>query len=166
MNKACPRAAIIALLLLICIGTGAITLTFWSVTRPQAIIRSWGIALVSFGVFFISFTLALLLYLRWRDGKRALNESAVQSTTLSQQDLEGTIYRMTPGDQYQVIKSFTDFYGNSFAQGEVLRFRERHFLPYHGGHTIVFDERPLSLQEDTNREILENFSEYLVKLVQ
>ena len=57
-----------------------------------------------------------------------------------------------------------DYYGNSFKQGDVLRFRERHFLPYHGGHTVIFEERALYLQEKVNAEILDNFSEYIIKV--
>lgn len=57
-----------------------------------------------------------------------------------------------------------DYYGNSFNQGDVLRFRERHFLPYHGGHTVIFEERALYLQEKVNAEILDNFSEYIIKV--
>jgi hypothetical protein len=82
---------------------------------------------------------------------------------LSQPDLEGTVYGLIPGRQYRVVKLFTDFYGNLFQPGELLRFKERHFLPYHGGHTLIFVERSLYLQEDTNRGILENFSEYLAE---
>jgi len=80
--------------------------------------------------------------------------------------LKGTVYGLKPGHQYQVIKSFKDFYGNSFERGEILRFRERHFLPYDGGHTVVFEERSLYLQEEKNQEILENFSEYIVPTIQ
>jgi len=49
-------------------------------------------------------------------------------------------------------------------RGEHLRFKERHFLPYHGGHTIVFDQRPLYLQEEANASILENFSDYIARV--
>jgi hypothetical protein len=77
-------------------------------------------------------------------------------------DREGTVYGLTPGRQYQVVKSFTDHYGNAFEAGERLRFKQRHFLPYHGGHTILFEERALYLQEDQNRDILDHFSEYIL----
>ena len=62
---------------------------------------------------------------------------------------------------YRVAQSFVDFYGNQFHEGESLRFKERHFLPYHGGHTIVFEERTLYLQEDANEDILSRFSAYV-----
>lgn len=71
-----------------------------------------------------------------------------------------TIYGLKPGQPYHVIQSFTDTYGNSFAQGETLHFKQRHFLPYEGGHTLVFEERSLYLQEEKNSEMIEHFSEY------
>jgi hypothetical protein len=77
---------------------------------------------------------------------------------------EGTVYGMIPGREYQVMKSFTDHYGNEFQEGERLRFKERHFLPYHGGHTIVFEGKTLYLQEDQNSKILDNFAEYIALL--
>lgn len=125
------------------------------------------IAFLSICVFFISFVWAFLLTLKWRDERarntNTIKTNAAQPLALFQQNLEGTIYGLTTECQYQVVKSFTDYYGNSFKQGEVLRFRERHFLPYHGGHTIIFDEQSLYLQEEINKEILENFSEYIVE---
>ena len=62
------------------------------------------------------------------------------------------------------MQSFKDCYGNQFQQGEVLRFKERHYLPYHGGHTLVFEGRSLYLQETENAAILGNFSEYLARI--
>ncbi len=53
------------------------------------------------------------------------------------------IYRLEKDAAYIVSRSFTDFYGNMFAPGEILTYVERHFLPYHGGHTIVFRERKI-----------------------
>ena len=71
------------------------------------------------------------------------------------------IYSLEKGAAYVVRKEFADFYGNVFTPGEVLTYVERHFLPYHGGHTIVFKERAIYLQEDENRDIIDSFSEYL-----
>lgn len=88
------------------------------------------------------------------------------SSELPRPELAGTVYGMIPGSQYRVKKAFTDCCGNSFAAGELLRFRQRHFRPYHGGHTIVFEERALYLQEDQNRDMLENFSDYIVQIGQ
>lgn len=48
-----------------------------------------------------------------------------------------------------------------FSSGETLTFVERNFLPYDGGHTIVFRERKLYLQEDENKEIIDSFAVYV-----
>lgn len=74
------------------------------------------------------------------------------------------IYRLEKGATYVVRTGFTDFYGNVFKPGEVLTFTERHFLPYEGGHTIVFKERNIYLQEEANGEIIDSFADYLSRL--
>ena len=71
------------------------------------------------------------------------------------------IYTLEKGATYVVNRMFTDFYGNVFSPGEMLTYAERHFLPYHGGHTIVFNERNIYLQEEENQDILDGFGEYL-----
>jgi hypothetical protein len=119
---------------------------------------------VLFGLFFVSGTWALFQILGRRDRTRAAH--AVRATPIPQPASEGTVYGMTPGSRYRVMKSFTDCYGGSFQEGEILQFKERHFLPYHGGHTIIFAERSLYLQEDESREILGSFSEYLAQVTE
>ena len=61
----------------------------------------------------------------------------------------------------QVQRDFADFYHNQFTQGEILTFVEYHFLPYHGGYTVVFKERTLYLQEEVNSDILGSLGDYL-----
>ena len=63
--------------------------------------------------------------------------------------------------QYRVLQDFVDFYQNQFRQGELLTFVESHFLPYHGGYTVVFQERTLYLQEEVSSDILGSLGEYL-----
>ena len=98
-----------------------------------------------------------MLYLRWKE-RRTLVTGV---TAMDREELKGTVYGLVPGAEYQVVQTFTDHYNNQFQRGERLRFKERHFLPYHGGHTIIFEQRPLYLQEEENAAILENFSEYI-----
>jgi hypothetical protein len=167
MNRTGSKRLRVTPLLLFSIGTGAFAFGYWCISYPQVIPNSGIIAFLSLGVFFISYVWAFLLTLKWRD-ERARNTNTIktntaQSPVLVQQSLEGTIYGLTTENQYKVVKSFIDYYGNSFKQGEVLHFRERHFLPYHGGYTIIFDEQSLYLQEEINKEILENFSEYILE---
>jgi hypothetical protein len=71
------------------------------------------------------------------------------------------IYTLEKGETYVVSKRLTNFYGNVFAPGEGLTYVERHFLPYHGGHTLVFKERNIYLQEEENKDIIDDFAEYL-----
>jgi len=71
------------------------------------------------------------------------------------------IYSLEKGVTYVVKRGFTDFYGNIFAPGEMLTYSERHFLPYEGGHTIVFRERSIYLQEGKNGELIDSFSDYV-----
>ena len=71
------------------------------------------------------------------------------------------IYTLKKGATYLVNNMFTDFYGNVFSPGEMLTYVERHFLPYDGGHTIVFKEHNIYLQEEVNQEIIDRFAYYL-----
>jgi len=158
MNQSNQRAPCVSVLLLLLVGTGATALAYWLVDHRQAVPNSEVLVAVLAAVFFVSYTWAFLLYLRWRDQRRA---TMVSMPFQSNPNLEGTVYGLMPGREYQVMKSFMDHYGNAFEQGERLRFKQRHFLPYHGGHTILFDERALYLQEDQNSEILDHFSDYI-----
>ena len=76
-----------------------------------------------------------------------------------------TIYTLEKGAAYVVRRAFTDFYGNVFSPGELLTYQERHFLPYHGGHTIVFKERSIYLQEEVNADLIDSFADYLSRAV-
>ena len=80
---------------------------------------------------------------------------------IAPQHPEGTVHGLVPGRTYRIVTPFTDHYSNRFEQGETLKFRERHFLPYHGGHTLVFEERAMYLQEEANAAILDNFARYV-----
>jgi hypothetical protein len=77
------------------------------------------------------------------------------------EDLVGTVYGLEPGRVYRVVRTFSDCYSNNFEQGRTLTFRQRNFVPYHGGHTVMFDEATIYLQETESAEILGNFSQYI-----
>ena len=147
----------VLLSLLLIVGALA-ALSAFSLLGQQGDIANWGILIaVLMVIFFVSWTWALMLYLRWRE-PRTLNTGV---TTMDREELRGTVYGLVQGADYQVMQTFTDYYNNQFQRGESLRFKERHFLPYHGGHTIVFEQRPLYLQEEENAAILSNFSAYI-----
>ena len=74
------------------------------------------------------------------------------------------VHELKKASRYRVERDFKDYYQNQFAQGEQLTFVATHFLPYHGGYTIVFKERSLYLQEEENARILDSLNDYL-KLV-
>jgi hypothetical protein len=77
-----------------------------------------------------------------------------------------SVYQLRKNWRYQVRRDFADFYNNRFSQGEVLTFIEYHFLPYHGGYTVVFQERNLYLQEEVNANILNSLGNYLSPLTE
>jgi Domain of unknown function (DUF3601) len=163
MNQSRTVATFARIVLLLLIGAGAVVCAFWLFDHQLALPGTWTMIVILFGVFFVTFTWALFKLLRWRDGRRS---RLIKTPTPPQPNSEGTVYGLIPGIEYLVLKSFTDYQGNSFQRSELLHFKERHFLPYHGGHTIIFVERPLYLQEDQNREILDHFSEYITQVKQ
>jgi hypothetical protein len=61
-----------------------------------------------------------------------------------------SVHRLVPGRAYRVIRDFRDFYEGAFVAGEVLHFVEQHFLPHDGGHTLVFRERGMYVQDETS----------------
>jgi hypothetical protein len=71
------------------------------------------------------------------------------------------IHKLKKGSQYRVRQNFADYYHNQFTEGERLTFLESHFLPYHGGYTVVFEEKILYLQEEANSNILSALRDYL-----
>jgi hypothetical protein len=71
------------------------------------------------------------------------------------------LYTLERGVVYIVTKPFSDFHNQSFSSGDKLTFVERHFLPYHGGHTVVFKEKAIYLQEDENAVIVHSLDQYL-----
>lgn len=127
---------------------------------PALAVQNGIVIAILFGTFFICWTWALFVYLGWRDRRNI----GTPMTQMDREALKGTVYGLEQGAEYQVMQTFTDHYGNEFRHGERLRFKERHFLPYHGGHTIVFDQRPMYLQEEANALILDNFSEYIARV--
>ena len=158
MKRTSPNPFITFLLILT--GMIAIGYGFWAVEHGT--LTSIVIAM---GVFFLSFLGGFIRILQWRDHKNAQVTPAQQTPQPTPRpELEGTVYGLMPGSRYQVINSFTDFYGNEFEKGEELHFQTRHFLPYDGGHTIIFENRRLYLQEDKNKDILDNFSNYIIKI--
>ena len=156
--KLTRKARLGVIFLLICIGALAIVLAF------NVLASSVTIALMFFGVFFMTYTAALMIYLQRRGARGARKTQGEPSNDMPADELKGTLYGLRPGRPYRVVRPFTDFHGNQFQENEILHFKERHFLPYHGGHTIIFNEKTLYLQEEENKEFIGNFSEYIVEV--
>jgi hypothetical protein len=145
---------------LLFVGAIAACVALW-LGDQRAAVRDSGILIsILVGAFFVCWTWALIGYLRWRDKRHGV--AAVAGSY--DPELDGTVYGLVPGAEYRVMQAFADCYGNRFEAGEVLRFKERHFLPYHGGHTIVFEGRALYLQETENEAILANLSQYIARV--
>ena len=143
------------------VALSALGLAFWVLDHSQAFPNAIIISAASAGIFFFCALTAFMLLSGQHNRNRPTNRNTVQSEVQDRKELEGTVYGLIPGRQYRVIKPFIDYRGNTFERDELLRFKERHFLPYDDGHTVIFEERNLFLQEQTNQTILENFSEYI-----
>lgn len=76
------------------------------------------------------------------------------------------LYRMLPGRVYEVQQDFTDHAQQTFRRGERHAFRTRHFLPYHDGHTLVFDDTVVQLQGELQREMVEHWEAYMAPVRQ
>ena len=72
-----------------------------------------------------------------------------------------TIHTLEEGVVYVVTKPFTDYHQGGFTPGAKLTYVGRHYLPYHGGHTLFFKERNIYFQEDEDAALLDSFHEYL-----
>jgi len=59
---------------------------------------------------------------------------------------------------YEIVHGFADHHGTAFAAGTRLTFVQRHFLPYHGGHTLCFREGTIYLQEES--DVCRRFEHY------
>ena len=75
--------------------------------------------------------------------------------------LKAGVYGLHPGVTYRVVREIKDHYGEVFPVGTELTFVRRNYLPYHGGHTVVFRPQPIYLQDETNADVLNALDAYL-----
>jgi len=67
------------------------------------------------------------------------------------------VWNLKPGAAIRIVKTFRDRTDNEFAEGRVLHFIGRHYLPYHSGHTVYFREATMYLcDDDETSAIVEN----------
>lgn len=162
-SRSAPSLWPIPLLLLL--GSLASIAAIWLVDHRAAIPHANEVLLLLMGVFTVTFTCAALIFMQWRDHRAAAASPRTRGEpTYSGPLYRGTVYGLVPGALYEVRQPFTDHYQNAFQLGQRLRFKERHFLPYHGGHTLVFEEASIYLQEEENSDILSAFSHYVARV--
>jgi hypothetical protein len=114
--------------------------------------------------FLLLFTTGFVLSFSRRDGRRAAStmKGHAQASKLTQRfGLKAGVYGLVPGTAYRVIRLIKDCHGSDFAVGEELTFAHRDYLPYHGGHTIVFRQRAMYLQDEVNADLLNALDAYL-----
>ena len=58
------------------------------------------------------------------------------------------VWNLTPGAAIRIVKTFRDCNGAEFAEGTILHFTRRDYLPYHSGHTVYFQEMTMYLCDD------------------
>jgi len=118
---------------------------------------------IMLAIWFVGWMCAFVLVLRKRDQRRVVQVRSAPAIPFDPA-LADTVYGLQAGTEYRVMQPFSDFHGGQFARDERLHFKRRNFLPYHGGHTIEFDERTLYLQEDANCDILGDFARYIARV--
>jgi hypothetical protein len=159
---------IIKIAVLALLGMCAAFSALW-LESNRYVVPNWGyVAAALMGCFFVLMTWALFLLLALRDRRNAFlaqtqarQSQAAYSLPNTASGEELTVYTLQPGRCYEVKQAFQDYYGNDFVVGERITFQQRHFLPYHGGHTLMFAEKTMYLQEEVNRAVLNEFSCYL-----
>jgi len=149
--------------ILLIVATLAVVGAFWVDDHRRHVDSANGVIAVLMLAFFVSATLVLFAMLGDRDRARKSAAPIMQPMQPMRPELEGTVYGLIAGERYRVERPFADYHGNRFEAGEILRFKERHFLPYHGGHTLVFDERSMYLQEEEHASILGEFAKYVAR---
>jgi len=73
-----------------------------------------------------------------------------------------TVWNLTPGAAIRIVQGFRDCTGVEFAEGTILHFTHRDYLPYHAGHTVYFREATMYLcgNDDTSAIVRNQDSEY------
>lgn len=107
---------------------------------------------------------AFVALIAWRDIRRSAlrtNLNPGMSEETLRLGVKAGVYGLEPGASYRVIREIKDYYGNIFPVGMELDFVERSFVPYHGGHTVVFQPHTMFLQEQDNADVLNGLDAYL-----
>jgi Domain of unknown function (DUF3601) len=166
VREPAAAAAVRAILAILCFAIALASVSF-AFAHADRVAAAGGFgpivaALVSFLVFGI---VGFFLLLRLRDARKpALASGVPREPYLPESGLAAGVYGLIPGAKYRVIRPITDCYGASFEAGEELTFVSRDYLPYHGGHTLVFRPRTMYLQDDENAGVLHALDTYLANV--
>ena len=71
---------------------------------------------------------------------------------------------LQPGDRIEVIRTFADFDGASWAQGRVLEYEGYSYFPYDGGYTFRFADTVLRLAYGNDDHVINNPGEYFRRI--
>jgi hypothetical protein len=67
------------------------------------------------------------------------------------------VWNLAPGAVIRIVRTFQDCTGAEFAEGTLLHFIRRDYLPYHSGHTVFFREATMYLcDNDETGAIVQN----------
>src|SRR5262249_24156978 len=74
------------------------------------------------------------------------------------------VWNLEPGAAIRIVKTLRDCRGNEFAEGRILHFTGRNYVPYHSGHTVYFQEATMYLCDDdeTSAIVQNRDGEYFV----
>lgn len=67
---------------------------------------------------------------------------------------------LQPGDRVEVIRTFRDFDGIEWAQGQVLEYEGYSYFPYDGGYAFRFVQGVLRLAHVGDERVLRDPGEY------
>ena len=77
-----------------------------------------------------------------------------------------TIWDLSAGKAIRIVKTFRDVTGTEYAEGTVLHFKSRDYLPYHDGHTVYFKEATMYLCDaDDTGAIVQNVGDQYYQMV-
>lgn len=112
----------------------------------------------------LSYAAAVAVFISWHGTRRAARgddlNPGMNAETL-RLGVRAGVYGLKPGASYRVVREIEDYHGNVFPAGMELSFVQRHYLPYHGGHTVVFRPKTMYLQDEENADVLNRLENYL-----
>ena len=104
--------------ILLVVGAIAAGVAFWLVDHRTAVPNSEIIIAILLGTFFVSFSWALIRFLRWRDRRRGV---PVPGQSYNE-ELAGTVYGLVPGAAYRVVHRRKEYARRSHLERKTRAF--------------------------------------------